>query len=65
MLVVGLGFFIMQFKNSNSQTQVAKQNLKIAEDELEELRRKALEKEQKLGRMLQDERNKLTRIKQS
>ena len=55
----------MQFKNSNSQTQVAKQNLKIAEDELEELRRKALEKEQKLGRMLQDERNKLTRIKQS
>ena len=65
LLVVGLGFFIMQFKNSNSQTQVAKQNLKIAEDELEELRRKALEKEQKLGRMLQDERNKLTRIKQS
>ena len=55
----------LQFKNSNSQTQVAKQNLKIAEDELEELRRKALEKEQKLGRMLQDERNKLTRIKQS
>ena len=65
LLVVGLGFFIMQFKNSNSQTQVAKQNLKIAEDELEELRRKALEKEQKLGRMLQGERNKLTRIKQS
>ena len=52
-----------QFKKSKVVTNKAKKDLDSTEYELEELRRKSIEKEQKLGRQLQDERNKLSRIK--
>lgn len=37
--------------------------LATAEVELEELRRKSIEEKQRLGRQLQDERNKLSRLR--
>lgn len=60
-LIVGLVFFIYKFKNSNVLTKDAKKNLQETEDEFDEFRKSALEKQQKLGRMLQDERNKSVR----
>lgn len=60
-LLVALAIFIYKFKNSHIQTKEAKRNLQETEDEFEEYRKKALEKQQKLGRSLQDERNKLLR----
>lgn len=60
-LLVALAIFIYKFKNSHIQTKEAKKNLQETEDEFEEYRKKALEKQQKLGRSLQDERNKLLR----
>ena len=56
-------FMAMRFKSSNSITRAANKQLQTTEDELEELRRKSIEKEQKLGRQLQDERNKLSKLK--
>jgi hypothetical protein len=53
----------MRFKSSNSTTKAAKQELKSIEEELEDLRHKSIEKVQKLGRELQDERNKLSKLK--
>ncbi|AGC75597.1 hypothetical protein LX97_00289 [Nonlabens dokdonensis] len=66
--IVGvLGFLFvlmsMRFKSSNSTTKAAQKQLQSTEEELEELRRKSIEKEQKLGRQLQDERNKLSKLK--
>ncbi len=57
-LLALLGFIIFKFKNSNAITKVAKQKLKDVELEYEEHRRKALEREQKVRRQLQDEINK-------
>lgn len=51
-------FFAMRFKSSNAQTKEAKHKLADTESEYEDYRKKALEKEQKMGRLLQDERNK-------
>jgi tetrahydromethanopterin S-methyltransferase subunit B len=51
-------FFIYKFKNSNSITKEAKLSLAETEDEFEEHRRNALEREQKVRRQLQDELNK-------
>lgn len=56
-------FMSMRFKSSNSTTKAAQKQLHSTEEELEELRRKSIEKEQKLGRQLQDERNKLAKLK--
>ena len=53
-----LGLFIFRFRNSNILTQEAKQNLSELELEYEDHRRRALEREQKISRQLQDERNK-------
>lgn len=53
-----LGLFIYRFRNSNILTQEAKQNLSELELEYEDHRRRALEREQKISRQLQDERNK-------
>lgn len=53
-----LGLFIYKFRNSNILTQEAKQNLSELELEYEDHRRRALEREQKISRQLQDERNK-------
>lgn len=57
-LFLFLGLFIYKFRNSNILTQEAKQNLSELELEYEDHRRRALEREQKISRQLQDERNK-------
>lgn len=51
-------FFIFKFKNSNTLTQQAKSALTDLNEEYEQHRRKALEREQKINRELHDERNK-------
>jgi len=56
-LIVALLFFIFRFNKGNIQTTEAKKNLLQTEKEFEAYRAKALEKEQRLGRLLQDERN--------
>ncbi|UGU15606.1 tRNA (guanine-N1)-methyltransferase [Sinomicrobium kalidii] len=58
LLAVVLLFFIYKFKNSNVVTQNAKKALADLEREYEEHRKKALEREQKVRRQLQDEINK-------
>lgn len=60
-LLFGLVFFIYKFKNSNVLTAEAQKDLQTLKEEFDEYRKSALEKQQKLGRMLQDERNKLQR----
>jgi len=56
-LIIALLFFIFRFNKGNTQTTEAKKNLLQTEKEFEAYRAKALEKEQRLGRLLQDERN--------
>ena len=51
-------FFIYKYRNSNSVTKQAKMSLAETEEEFEEHRRIALEREQKVRRQLQDEINK-------
>ncbi len=57
-LAILLVFFVSKFKQSNSITQHTKEALKELEDEYNEHRTKALEREQKIMRKLQDELNK-------
>lgn len=57
-LLLLLLFFIYKFRNSNILTQEAKQALSEVETEYEDHRRRALEREQKISRQLQDEINK-------
>jgi septal ring factor EnvC (AmiA/AmiB activator) len=57
-LLVLLLVFIYKFKNSNVVTKAAKNALSEVEEEFEEHRRTALEREQKVRRQLQDELNK-------
>ena len=57
-LLAFLLLFIYKFKNSNTVTKEAQKNLTEVEEEFEEHRKKALEREQKLRRQLQDEINK-------
>lgn len=57
-LFVLLLLFIYKFKNSNTGTKAAKNALVEVEEEFEEHRRTALEREQKVRRQLQDELNK-------
>ena len=57
-LVVILLILFFRYKSSHASTRDAKQKLKETEKEFDAYRTKALEKEQRLGRMLQDERNK-------
>lgn len=57
-LLLALIFFILRYKQGHTQTSEARQKLSSTEKEFEEYRVKALEKEQRLGRLLQDERNK-------
>ncbi|WP_434036577.1 tRNA (guanine-N1)-methyltransferase [Formosa sp. 4Alg 33] len=57
-LLVFLLFFIYKFKNSNSTTKEAKRMLAEIEEEFDEHRKTALEREQKVRRQLQDELNK-------
>lgn len=57
-LLATLLFFMYQFKNSNAITRNAKKMLAETEEEFEEHRKRALEREQKVMRRLQDELNK-------
>lgn len=57
-LLAFLVLFIYKYKNSNAITKTAKQNLSEIEEEFEEHRKTALEREQKVRRQLQDEINK-------
>ena len=57
-LFVLLLVFIYKFRNSNAVTRAAKLALEETEQEFEEHRRVALEREQKVRRQLQDEINK-------
>ncbi len=63
-LILILLFFIYRFKKSNALTKEAKHKLDENEEEFELYRKKALEKQQILGRQLQDERNKVNKNKQ-
>lgn len=56
-LVLALALFVYRFKKGHSTTLEAKKRMQETEKEFETYRAKALEKEQKLGRLLQDERN--------
>ena len=57
-LLLFLLLFIYKFRRSNVLTQEAKVKLSDLESEYEEHRRKALEREQRISRQLQDEINK-------
>lgn len=57
-LLALLIFFIYKFNNSNAVTKQAKNTLSEIEEEFEEHRKVALEREQKVRRQLQDEINK-------
>jgi len=57
-LLLMLLLFIYKFRNSNVLTSQAKEALADLEKEFEEHRRRALEREQKISRQLQDELNK-------
>jgi len=57
-LLALLLLFIYKFRSSNSVTKEAKKNLAEIEEEFDEHRRTALEREQKVRRQLQDELNK-------
>lgn len=57
-LLALLILYIYKFRNSNAITKQAKRNLAEIEEEFDEHRRVALEREQKVRRQLQDEINK-------
>lgn len=58
LLVLIILFLAYKFKNANTITREAKKTLIEVEEEYEDYRRKALEREQKVRRQLQDEINK-------
>lgn len=62
-LLLLLLFFIYKFRQSNILTQEAKTGLSDLEIEYEDHRRRALEREQKISRQLQDELNKHKKTK--
>lgn len=57
-LFTALAFFVYKFNNSNTVTRETKDLLLETEEEFEAHKKKAIEKEQKLRRQLQDEINK-------
>jgi len=57
-LALALAFFIIRYRGSNAHTVAARKKLGELEYEYDDFRKKSLEKEQRLGRQLQDERNK-------
>jgi len=58
LLLCGLFYFIYKFKNADVVTQKANYNLQEVESEFEKFRKKTIQNEQKLRRLLQDEINK-------
>lgn len=61
-LVLALALFVIRFKRSHIHTTEARKNLSEIEKEFDAYRVKALEKEQRLGRLLQDEKNKQLKV---
>ena len=61
-LVLALVFFIVRYKRSHIHTAEARKNLAEIEKDFDVYRAKALEKEQRLGRLLQDEKNKQLKV---
>ncbi|HER40197.1 MAG TPA: hypothetical protein ENO10_03160 [Salinimicrobium catena] len=61
-LVLALALFVVRFQKSNIHTKEARKNLAELEKEFDTYRAKALEKEQRLGRLLQDEKNKQMKL---
>lgn len=61
-LLLLLVMFIMKFRSAKTQAGVAVENLSRIEEEYADYKRKAMEKEQQLGRKLQDEINKNKKI---
>jgi hypothetical protein len=61
-LILALALFVVRFKKSNVHTKEARKNLAELEQEFDSYRAKALEKEQRLGRQLQDEKNKQMKL---
>ena len=61
-LVLALALFVVRFKKSHIHTKEARKNLAETEKEFETYRAKSLEKEQRLGRLLQDEKNKHMKV---
>lgn len=57
-LLLGLFYFIYAFKNSHQITKAAKENLEKLEEEYQNFRANALEREQLLKRQLLDEQKK-------
>jgi septal ring factor EnvC (AmiA/AmiB activator) len=60
--IILLFLFIFKYNRSNLLTKEAKQNLKNLDADHENYKRISLEKQQKLGRELQDERNKVQKL---
>jgi len=58
LLILLLVVFVLKFKTAKNQADVAVENLSKTEEEFAEYKRKSMEKEQILGRKLQDEINK-------
>lgn len=57
-LLLALALFVVRFKKGHIHTSEARKNLAELEKEFDAYRVKSLEKEQRLGRLLQDEKNK-------
>lgn len=62
-LIILLILLLIKFKANNSATNEAKKQLETVDKEFEEYKRKALEKQQKLGRELQDQKNLVNKLK--
>jgi hypothetical protein len=64
-LIILLFLFIFKYNRSNLLTKEAKQNLKNLDADFESYKRISLEKQQKLGRELQDEKNRVQKLNKS
>ncbi len=61
-LILAVVLLLARFKSSNGRTKESHKKLVETEKEFEAFRAKALEKEQRMGRQLQDERNKHMKV---
>lgn len=61
-LFLALALFVIRFKRSHVHTAEARKSLAEIEKEFDAYRAKSLEKEQRLGRLLQDEKNKQLKL---
>lgn len=65
LLILSLVLVLSKFKANNHITMAAHKSLKEVEANFEEYKKRALETQQKLGRELQDYKNKLAKLKNS